>query len=165
MFFSIAQLTHATVTAKVLRDEGCALVGGHTSEGAEPALGLAVNGTVLPDRVLSKGPLKVGDVLVLTKALGTGTILAADMRAKAKGRWVGAAISSMVQSNRAAAKILYAHGCSACTDVTGFGFLGHLIEMIQFGEEAGGVAADGLQVGAHISERQQMQQMLYSCCI
>lgn len=120
---------------KTLTREKCALVGGHTSEGAEPALGLSVTGVVRPDAVLCKGPLPLGHVLVLTKGLGTGTIMAADMRGRAKGRWVSSAIDSMLQSNGPAAPLLRAHGCSACTDVTGFGFLGHLIEMIQFGEQ------------------------------
>jgi len=117
---------------KALQREGCTLAGGHTSEGAELALGLSVNGIVHPDKILRKGPVSEGDVLILTKALGTGTIMAADMRAKAKGRWVGAAFDSMLQSNFKAARILRDHDASACTDVTGFGFLGHLLEMLKY---------------------------------
>jgi len=117
---------------KTLQKEGCTLAGGHTSEGAELALGLSVNGVVNPDRILKKGPVEEGNVLILTKALGTGTIMAADMRAKAKGRWVGAAFESMLQSNAAAAKIFCENNATACTDVTGFGFLGHLLEMLKY---------------------------------
>jgi selenide, water dikinase len=129
-------LTHVLAGAMdVLADEGCALVGGHTSEGAEMALGLSVNGSVNPESVFPKGPPEPGHVLILTKGLGTGTLLAADMRGKANGRWVANAIQSMVQSNASAASILAEHHCAACSDVTGFGLMGHLIEMLEYGDE------------------------------
>ena len=114
---------------KMLNDGGAALVGGHTSEGAEVQLGLSVSGSVDPDRILRKGGLRPGDRLVLTKPIGTGTLLAADMRGKAKARWVDGAIRAMLQSNREAADAVRAHGGRSCTDVTGFGLLGHLVEM------------------------------------
>lgn len=91
--------------------------------------GLSVTGHGQPEKLLRKGGLEQGQVLVLTKALGTGVLMAAAMRSKAKGRWVMAACASMQQSNAAAAACLARHGAMGCTDVTGFGLLGHLAEM------------------------------------
>jgi selenide,water dikinase len=129
---------------EVLREAGCALVGGHTSEGAELALGFAVNGLVPATAALRKGGLEPGDGLILTKPLGTGTLLAADMRGKAKARWVMAAIAHMIASNAEAAQILRQHGVHAATDVTGFGLIGHLIEMVRASDVDATLAIDRL---------------------
>lgn len=118
---------------EILREADCALVGGHTSEGAELSLGFAVNGLIERDAVLRKGGLRPGDALILTKPIGTGALLAAHMRGKAMARWVMGAIAHMTQSNRTAARILGAHGATSATDITGFGLIGHLVEMIKAG--------------------------------
>ncbi len=116
---------------EVLNEAGCALVGGHTGEGKELALGFAVNGLIDADlrSAMIKGSMKPGDLLLLTKPIGTGTLFAAHARLQARGRWIDAALQSMVQSNRAAAQCLREHGVTAATDLTGFGLLGHLVEM------------------------------------
>ena len=116
---------------EVLNAAGCALVGGHTGEGSELALGFAVNGLVDASLtgVMRKDGMCPGDVLILSKPIGTGTLLAAHARMVARGRWVQAALDSMRQSNQAGAQVLMAHGATACTDLTGFGLLGHLVEM------------------------------------
>ena len=113
----------------IVEPTGAVLAGGHSSEGAELAFGLTVNGLADPDKIWRKGGLQPGDALILTKAIGTGTLFAADMRYQAKGRWVDNAIQSMLLSNQQAAACLQQHQATACTDVTGFGLLGHLIEM------------------------------------
>lgn len=115
---------------QMLEKAGAVLIGGHTSEGSELAFGLACNGLAFPDKLLRKGGMKPGDALILTKALGTGTLFAADMRLRAKGRWIEGAIKSMLVSNQRAAALLVEGGATACTDVTGFGLLGHLLEMM-----------------------------------
>jgi selenide,water dikinase len=122
---------------KTLHAAGAVLIGGHTVEGTELALGFCCNGLAEPSQLLHKGGLRAGDVLILTKPLGTGTLFAADMQQQAKGRWIEEAIAMMLQSNQAAADIFRAHGVRACTDVTGFGLLGHLVEMVQASEPVG----------------------------
>jgi selenide, water dikinase len=107
------------------------LVGGHTIASEKLMFGLTCNGFADPDRLLRKSGMQPGDCLILTKPLGTGTLFAAQMRGQAKPAWIDAAIAMMLQSNYAAAQIFQDYGATACTDVTGFGLLGHLVEMVR----------------------------------
>jgi selenide, water dikinase len=116
--------------SEVLAAAGAALAGGHSAEGAELGLGFAVTGRTRPGRLMRKGGLRAGDRLLLTKPLGTGVILAAEMRRTAPARAVSAAIEAMLQSAAEASICLGSYGATACTDVTGFGLLGHLLEML-----------------------------------
>ncbi len=116
---------------RVLNQHGTSLIGGHSSEGAELSFGLSVTGLVEKEKLLVKSGMQVGDAIIITKPIGTGTLFAADMRGKAKGRWITQAINSMIHSNYAGAQCLYDHDVHACTDVTGFGLLGHLVEMVR----------------------------------
>ena len=115
----------------------CILTGGHSMQGQELSIGFAVNGLAMaPDgRLLGKRGLGPGDLLLLTRPLGTGALFAAHMQLAADGRDVAAAIDRMLVSSGPAAALALAHGASACTDITGFGLLGHLLEML--GSELG----------------------------
>lgn len=125
----LRQMMHGS--AAELQRAGCALVGGHSSEGTEATLGFSVTGHAQPAALMLKSRLQPGEKLVLTKQLGTGVLLRGAMLRKAHGEDLMAAWQSMLQSNRAACLILQRHGVQACTDVTGFGLLGHCIEMAQ----------------------------------
>ena len=106
-----------------MREAGCVILGGHSVSDDEIKFGYAVTGTIHPDRVLTNAGAKAGDALVLTKRLGTGIISTALKRGIAAEEHVAAAIASMLTLNRPPA---VAHGC---TDITGFGLLGHAREM------------------------------------
>ncbi len=129
---------------EVFRKARTNLAGGHTSECPEMALGFVVNGLADKERVLRKGGLRPGDALILTKGLGTGVLFAAEMRLEAKGRWIEGAIESMLQSVQWAAEILRQHGALACTDITGFGLAGHLIEMLRASDAAAEIDLEAL---------------------
>ena len=112
-----------------LKEANCALLGGHSCEGADLSLGFCVTGRLAATDALKKAGLAAGQRLILTKPLGTGVLFAAHMRGKAAGGWMQAATASMLLSNAEGARVLAAHGAVACTDVTGFGLAGHLFEL------------------------------------
>jgi len=125
-----------------LKEAGVALVGGHSIQDKEIKYGLSVTGLVHPDRVLAKKAVRKGDRLILTKPLGTGIVNTAVKAAMAPDDLIDRATRLMAALNRDAAEIMGRFDVNACTDVTGFGLLGHLAEMVE-----------GAGVGARIDAR------------
>jgi selenide, water dikinase len=117
--------------AAVAADAGCLIAGGHSIDDAEPKYGLAVVGTVHPDAVLTNSGSRPGDALVLTKPIGLGVLATALKRDTASARNVADAIEVMTTLNASARDAAIAVGVNAATDVTGFGLLGHLLEMVR----------------------------------
>jgi selenide,water dikinase len=105
------------------------LAGGHTIRDPEPKYGLAAIGVGDPERLLRKGGATAGDVLLLTKPLGTGLLVSGARQGRTAAAHLDAAIASMRGLNRAASEVLVANGLRGATDVTGFGLLGHGLEM------------------------------------
>jgi|CXWL01.1.fsa_nt_gi selenide,water dikinase len=117
--------------AEVCRQAGIAIVGGHSIVDDEPKFGLFVNGLVDPRRIVTIAGARPGDVLVLTKRLGTGVLTTAVKRGHLSVQELQPAIDSMCELNRAAAEAILEVGVDAATDVTGFGLLGHLGNMLR----------------------------------
>ncbi len=113
-----------------MREAGVVLVGGHSIEDKELKYGLSVTGFIHPNRVLTKKNLKIGDQLILTKPLGTGIINTAIKGDFASSDMIGYVTQLMATLNRNAAEVMSAYPVHACTDITGFGLLGHLAEMV-----------------------------------
>ena len=114
---------------EALNEAGCCLVGGHTVEDDELKYGLSVSGTVHPARIIRNSTARVGDRLILTKPLGSGIVATAIKGELVAPEIEAAAISWMMQLNRAAGELMLQYDPSACTDVTGFGLIGHCCEM------------------------------------
>jgi selenide,water dikinase len=123
--------------ASVAASAGCLVVGGHTIDDPEPKYGMAVVGLASPDRLFTIDAARPGDVLVLTKAIGTGVVATAHKRGAAPAEVLRAAVASMTTLNAAASEAALACGVIAATDVTGFSLLGHLHRMLR----ASGVSA------------------------
>ncbi len=110
-------------------EAGVSVIGGHTVDDTEPKFGLAVTGIAHPDRIVRNSTARPGDALVLTKPLGLGILTTAAKRGLAEPQEIEEGMRLMAALNRGAAEAMLAVGPSACTDVTGFGLLGHLHEM------------------------------------
>jgi len=117
--------------AEMVRQAGGVVAGGHTVVDPEPKFGLAVLGRVHPAKILRKAGARVGDVLVLTKPLGTGLVTTALKRDLVRPAELEAAVASMRALNRAAGRAAVAAGAHAATDITGFSLLGHGLEMAE----------------------------------
>ena len=111
-----------------IAEAGAVMLGGHTIDDDEPKYGLSVTGVVHPDKVLSNAGAQPGDALILTKAIGTGVLYTA-LKAELFPAGVAAAAASMTQLNRYAAEVMTRFPVHACTDITGFGLLGHAFEL------------------------------------
>lgn len=122
----------------------CTLVGGHTIESEQLAAGFTVNGAGEPAQLWSKHGGQPGDTLILTQPLGTGIQLASLMHGQARGPWLDATLDTMLQSNALAQRALAGMAVHACTDVTGFGLLGHLWELCEHGEISAELNLDAL---------------------
>lgn len=114
---------------EILREAGVALIGGHSVEDDEPKYGLSVTGLVHPDKIMTNSGLRPGDKLILTKAIGTGIIATAVKGGLASAESAEAMVTSMCTLNKQASEVAVSLGARACTDVTGFGLAGHLVEM------------------------------------
>jgi selenide, water dikinase len=112
-----------------VREAGGMLAGGHTIRDPEPKYGLAVIGVAHPDHLLRKGGAQPGDALILTKPLGTGLLVSGQRQGRTSEADLAAAVDQMRALNRAAAEVFVAAGVRGATDITGFGLLGHGLEM------------------------------------
>ena len=130
---SLLQQVMAGVLSQT-KAEGGQLVGGHTAEGLELNITVSVTGWAPPDDIKTSRGTQLDDHLVLTKALGTGTLFAASMRGQAAPSWISHAVAMMLQSNRPAGALIAAPSVHAVTDVTGFGLAGHLQGMLAAGQ-------------------------------
>src|SRR6266511_981396 len=117
--------------ADKVREAGGVIAGGHTVVDAEPKYGLCVTGRVHPKRILTKGGLRPGQKVFLSKSLGTGVIATAAKDDACDPTVLASAIQSMLRLNRVAAEVAQAAGSTGATDITGFGLLGHTAEMVE----------------------------------
>ena len=117
--------------AEKAKEAGVNIIGGHSIDDSEPKFGFVAVGTVHPQKILRNSTAQVGDTLVLTKPLGTGVISTAIKRQKISEEMIAHAVEIMATLNKSASLAMQEAGVNACTDVTGYGLLGHLNEMAQ----------------------------------
>lgn len=139
-----------------LREAGVVLVGGHSVDDEELKYGLSVTGTIHPRKVMTKSGARAGDKLVLTKPLGTGIINTAAKGGVASEETIANVTRSMSALNRTASEVMQEIGCNACTDITGFGLLGHACEMIQNSEVGLKIRASSVPIFAEAVEFARM---------
>ena len=135
--------------SEVAREAGCLVVGGHSVDDPEPKFGMAVIGEVHPDRMLTNAGGCAGDLLVLTKPLGTGILTTAFKRDALLETGLAEAVRSMRTLNAGAARAALEVGVSAATDVTGFGLVGHLLGLLESSRVGGEIAFDALPILQH----------------
>ena len=135
--------------AEVAERARCMILGGHSIDAVEPTFGMVVLGEVHPDRMLTNAGACAGDVLVLTKALGTGILSTALKRDALLEGGMADAVRAMTTLNDGAARAALRVGVSAATDVTGFGLLGHLGNMLEASKVAAEIAFDALPILPH----------------
>jgi len=114
-----------------MKEAGVALVGGHSVSDEEPKYGLSVTGIIHPSRIVTKAGAQSGDKLILTKPLGTGIVTTAIKGGTASKTSIDAVISSMTTLNKKASELMLKAGVHACTDITGFGLIGHICGMVE----------------------------------
>lgn len=135
--------------AEVAGRAGCLILGGHSIDAVEPTFGMAVIGEVHPDRMLTNAGACAGDLLVLTKPLGTGILATALKRDALIESGMAEAVRSMTTLNDGAARAALKVGVSAATDITGFGLIGHLTGMLEASKVAAEIAFDTLPILPH----------------
>ena len=130
--------------ADKVQEAGAVIAGGHTVTDEEPKYGLSVTGQVHPERIFTKAGAQPGDILVLTKPIGTGVITTAHKRDCVEHDHLEEAVASMCRLNGGAARLLQQFTVHACTDVTGYGLLGHAMEMARHGNVRFKIAAQAV---------------------
>lgn len=157
----IAKVMDKAVIKEILRggydkaaEAGVIITGGHTINGAEPIYGLAVTGFVHPDRILSNSAAKPGDCLILTKRLGSGILTTAHKadESMVSARLMDRVYRQMATLNKYAAEVMYKYHVSSCTDITGFGLMGHCYEMAEGSRTSIHIKASAVPVYAEALE-------------